>query len=575
MTPAITFDALTPRLAPDPNRMDLGLMVGFLPLSAGGRAARAAIAADLAANGWAARANDDLTDLPVRLTSLEVAEALFDLDGRPDRLARVQGDGLAAQITVPADQTRIALSLDGVEAHVDLPEGPLARADLPGLLAPLGVTVSLGDEDAQGRAALVFTRGGIGAITVYANPALGLPLARADQARATGCPMGAALRGWFLSGGREVVVVPMGMPPLLYADVPGRIAALGRLVGGGYGAGADDFAALAAAPVPGVAPAYPPRDPWHGLAHLHGLPDVSLVMLPDLAELVASTPGVAPSLAPLPEPAEIFQVCTPDPTATLMGQARPGTPARADVDGVALWSRLAEWLGAEVARITPEAMALAALPLADAVPPLPQNPQLQLVAPLVVSPAARGLPGRAMGAEAILGGAIAGRTLARGAWVTVAGQALPAVTGVIEPLEAPGLSLIGRRRGGFGVLTDLTCDPGDYAQAATRRLVALVLRAARHRGEAAAFEPNGPALWRDVAMALRGILRRLHSAGALQGVTEEAAFTLRCGPDTMSQADIDAGRVIATAALTPAASLERIEITLIARDTGAGQEVAA
>lgn len=576
MPAAVSFAAQAPEIAVDPHRMDVAMMVGFLPLAAGGRAARAGVAARLAAQGWGARADDTLTDLPVRLTSLEAAEALFDLDARPDRVARVWTDALGPQVVVPPDGRRVAVQDGGALRSVDLPAGPVARADLPALLAPLGVTVALGPVDAQGRAALVFSRRRIGGLTVFANPTLGLPNARADAVRATGCPMGAALRGFFASGGREVVVVPMGPPPRLYADAAERIAALGRLVGGGYGAGAADFAALAAVPLPGIAPAYPPRAPWQGLAHLHGLPDVAMVLMPDLSELVATTPGVAPRVVPLAAPAAVFGPCVPAGAPGLAGEALPGTPARADADGLAVWSRVVAWMGDQTARVTPEAMVLADLPPAGpgtGPATLPSHRQLQVVAPMVVSEAARGLPGRAMGGAAILAGAIAARTLARGAWATVAGQPLAAVAGLIADMPHPEpdrISRLGRRQGGFGILSDRGTDPGDFAQAAVRRLVALVLRAARHRGQAAAFEPNGPALWRDVAMGMRGVLRRLHAAGALAGTTEDAAFTLRCGPDTMSQADIDAGRVIATVGLLPTASLEHLEIVMIARGGDGG-----
>jgi phage tail sheath protein FI len=104
--------------------------------------------------------------------------------------------------------------------------------------------------------------------------------------------------------------------------------------------------------------------------------------------------------------------------------------------------------------------------------------------------------------------------------------------------------------------------------------MALVLRAARHRGTAAVFEPNGPRTWRDVAMALTGILRNLHAAGALAGAREEEAFEVRCDRSTMSQQDIDLGRMIAEVRLRPAASLEMIEVVLVVRDA-AGLQGAA
>ena len=60
------------------------------------------------------------------------------------------------------------------------------------------------------------------------------------------------------------------------------------------------------------------------------------------------------------------------------------------------------------------------------------------------------------------------------------------------------------------------------------------------------------------------LMRQLHSAGALRGLTEPEAFQVECGPQTMSQADIDAGRAIAEVSFAPAHSLEFIEISLLA-----------
>ena len=129
----------------------------------------------------------------------------------------------------------------------------------------------------------------------------------------------------------------------------------------------------------------------------------------------------------------------------------------------------------------------------------------------------------------------------------------------------PALSLIGRGKRGFFIASDRTTDPGIYAQANIRRLMALVLRAARHRGEVSVFDANGPLLWRDVAISLTTVLRRLHGAGALHGIAEADAFSVVCGPETMHQSDIDAGRVIAEVTLRPAYSLESIEISFVAR----------
>ncbi len=599
MAPGITFDVLPPALAADPNRMDVALFVGFLPLRAGAAAAaaRAAVGARLARSGWSARAGaggDTLTDLPVRVRGIDEVEALFDTGGRLDRTARVRGLGLAPSVDMAEEDLRLTLNLNGIDQTVEIPSGSV---DLPALRVMLdtgldGISVDLDAPDAQGRAALIFSRtaAGAGGLTVYANRSLGIAVAQRDQTRLTGSAMGAALRGFFATGGREAVLVVMGDPIPLFADEAARVAALGRLVGGGFGAGAATFAELAESPVPALPGEYPPRDPWHGLAHLHGLDDAALVLLPDLAELVSNIPAVTAVASSAVRPPERFAVCAAEPASAYAsaydGQSRPGTPAQAGALEMALWSRLTRWAVDETARITPEAMVIAAPPLpaegisgstGSVIADLVSNggglshPQLQVSAPWVVTRLASDLPGSACPPDGLVAGVIAGRTLAAGAWRTVSGTALPQVTALLgaQPgLTAgttPALSLIGRAQRGFFIASDRTTDPGAYGQANIRRLMALVLRAARHRGEVSVFEANGALLWRDVAMSLTTVLRRLYGAGALHGATEEEAFSVVCGPETMHRSDIDAGRVIAEVALRPAHSLETIEISFVAR----------
>jgi hypothetical protein len=481
-----------------------------------------------------------------------------------------------------------------VEQEVDLAEGAQSRDVVVAALSAgfAGVAVALGEADALGRRGLVFTRtaGGAGGITVYRNASLGLALAQRDETRLTGCPMGAALRAFFGLGGREAVLVPMGAPIPLFAEEVDRVAALGRLVGGGYGGGVATVAALADVPPPGLPGAFPPRDPWHGLAHIRGLPEAALVLMPDLAELVAVRPAAEAVPASTERPPEAFTVCAAPAPFAADGLARAGAPALADAAGLRLFTRLAGWAAAQVAAANPEAMVIAAPPLAapeagagpaDVLGTMAADPllgservraQLQLAAPWAVTSHARDLPGGAMGADGLLAGAIAGRTLAAGGWRTVAGRALPTVTGLVgeapglDPETVPQVTLLGRRHGGVEVLAERTADPGLYRQAQVRRLMALVLRAARHRGTAAVFEPNGRRTWRDVAMALTGILRNLHAAGALAGAREEEAFEVRCDRSTMSQQDIDLGRMIAEVRLRPAASLEMIEVVPVVRD---------
>jgi hypothetical protein len=60
----------------------------------------------------------------------------------------------------------------------------------------------------------------------------------------------------------------------------------------------------------------------------------------------------------------------------------------------------------------------------------------------------------------------------------------------------------------------------------------------------AASEPNGETLWIQFRQVVEDFLFQLWQKGVFPGIKPEAAFFVRCGRDTMTQADIDAGRVI-------------------------------
>lgn len=593
--PGISFVDQSPALAADPNRMDIALFVGFLPLRGGeeGRLSRAPVAEKLGREGWSARVaeDDSLTDVPVRVRSIEEVETLFDTGGRVDRAVVVHGALIPDDIEITAETALVVVNLDGEEQTVTLTEGTITRADLLDVLANglSGVSVTLGAE-INAKQGLIFTRTaeGPGALTVYANPALGFAVAGHDASQRVGAPMGVALRSYYAAGGREAVIVRMGDPVPLYCTAQDRVEGLKTLIGEGYGAGASSVADLLNSTLPQLPAEYPTRDPWHGLAHLHGLPDVTHILLPDLPELVAGVAPVARSTDELPRPREVFQVCAPAPDPALNGQIRAAKPASVDADGLELWSRLAVWVADQAARITPEVLTIAAVPLIDEDAGLLRaddiraalktgnatrgmaRKQLQLVTPWHTSKSAQDMPSGATPSDGMLAGRIAASTLAQGAWRTVAGTLLAPGEqpyGTLAGLTwdtTPQLTILGRSQRGPVILSDRTTDPETYNQANLRRLVALILRAARHRGQAAVFDPNGPLFWRDVAMPITTLLRQLHSAGALRGLREEEAFSVLCGPETMSQADIDAGRAIAEITICPAHSLEFIEISLVA-----------
>ena len=93
-----------------------------------------------------------------------------------------------------------------------------------------------------------------------------------------------------------------------------------------------------------------------------------------------------------------------------------------------------------------------------------------------------------------------------------------------------------------------------YPALVTRRLASLK-RSIRRATQWAVFEPNGEALWGGVRRRLEPILTKAWKSGTLVGVKANQAFFVRCDRTTMTQADLDQGRLvclIGVAVLRPA-----------------------
>lgn len=76
------------------------------------------------------------------------------------------------------------------------------------------------------------------------------------------------------------------------------------------------------------------------------------------------------------------------------------------------------------------------------------------------------------------------------------------------------------------------------------------------------FEASGPEVWRRVRTSLEALLGGFHRAGALGGRSEAESYTVRCDRSTMSQNDLDNGRLRAEITVLPAAAVEHITVSL-------------
>jgi Bacteriophage tail sheath protein len=83
----------------------------------------------------------------------------------------------------------------------------------------------------------------------------------------------------------------------------------------------------------------------------------------------------------------------------------------------------------------------------------------------------------------------------------------------------------------------------------------------------AVFEPNGPELWVTVCRSIHDFLIGQWKTGALVGPTADAAFFVRCDRTTITQPDLDAGRLIAIVGVAPLRPAEFLLLRFIVQTT--------
>jgi hypothetical protein len=114
-----------------------------------------------------------------------------------------------------------------------------------------------------------------------------------------------------------------------------------------------------------------------------------------------------------------------------------------------------------------------------------------------------------------------------------------------------------------------TLDPDpEHRYLPVRRLM-IFLETSIDRGlQWVVFEPNGEALWARVREAVGTFLLTQWRAGALQGQTPDQAFFVRCDRTTMTQDDLDNGRLICEIGVAPVRPAEFVIFRIGQRTAG-------
>lgn len=102
----------------------------------------------------------------------------------------------------------------------------------------------------------------------------------------------------------------------------------------------------------------------------------------------------------------------------------------------------------------------------------------------------------------------------------------------------------------------------DYKYVNVRRLM-IFIRASLDRGLPwVVFEPNSEKTWARVRRSLTNFLTVVYRNGALEGSTAEEAFFVKCDRTTMTQQDLDNGRLIAVIGVAPVKPAEFVIVRI-------------
>jgi len=122
----------------------------------------------------------------------------------------------------------------------------------------------------------------------------------------------------------------------------------------------------------------------------------------------------------------------------------------------------------------------------------------------------------------------------------------------------------------WGARTRATRTDPEWRYVPVRR-TAIFLRDSIYAGiQWAVFEPNDHRLWASLRLNIEAFMDTQFRAGAFQGEKASDAYSVRCGlGDTMTQADIDAGRVVVLVGFAP---LKPAEFVIIRIQQKVGQQ---
>jgi len=571
---AIRFETFEPLQAPNPARMDVTCFIGLVSERSGVALPDALITSLRHVYGLSAAELDlpgRLSNKPVPVTSTSEFESLFDPDTRLERQAIVESNTLNPALSLAGDNLRLSVIINGIihqstlSPTLSTPEQLAAHLTVS--LPDLDISL-IGEPERQRLSLALPISSGTGTLAILPNAAIGFPVTRRSNARSLPSIMAQAVRQFFAAGGRKAYILSMGDPiPYDSTEIQRRSTLLQILSDGRSSASNNAGATIANLqnnlPDPTVA-----VEKLYGIAHLYALPEVTFICVPDLTELVAPRP--LPDQTPPADsvPLEIFDECLVPMATSAPVNAAPYKAPVLDLVGLGLWKATLERILRLLRRYERDKLLVAALPrfsepaVAD---DIPRSAFLQLASGWVRTDFSRPSPEGLMAPDALLAGHFARCALAFGSWRNAASLPLESILGV-EPhntiANVPTCDFYQDLHGPALTADVTTSNDALWINGPASRVMALLLRQSRQLGNTMTFEPSGESLWARVRVVLRNVLNVLYQNGGLSGTGEGDSYTVICDRTTMTQQDIDAGRLIAEVSFRPATSVEKIKIRL-------------
>jgi uncharacterized protein len=204
--------------------------------------------------------------------------------------------------------------------------------------------------------------------------------------------------------------------------------------------------------------------------------------------------------------------------------------------------------------------------------------------PRLLAPGQGGEPPRAVANSGAIAGVYVRTDSERGVWKAPAGKdaTIVGVLGLVDPpgaaeadrLNAEGIDVLrtfpvyGTVVWGGRTLAGGDALGSDWKYVSVRRTALMIERSLDAGTQWAVFRSNDEPLWAALRLSIGGFMQALFRDGALQGSTPQQAYFVALGSATMTQADIDQGRLVGQVGLALVKPAEFVVLRFSHKMTG-------